>query len=195
MIRNDGSGEFAAVLEAAKRGDNEAVGSLYETYHPLLIRYLRWEQPDVAEDLEGDVWLAVAQSLKRFKGDERHFKAWLFTIARHRVVDHRRRMARSRIVFVEPEVLYGYAGGAGGAGTGDPADELVANMTAQEAVAQLTAGLAHDQAEVIVLRVLGGLSVSEVARIIGKRPGTVRVLTHRALERIARQSPERKGSR
>ena len=55
----------------------------------------------------------------------------------------------------------------------------------------------RDQAEVILLRVVGGLDVGEVAAIVGKRPGTVRVLQHRGLRRlaeeIARDALERRG--
>jgi RNA polymerase sigma-70 factor (ECF subfamily) len=49
----------------------------------------------------------------------------------------------------------------------------------------LLAELPPDQAEVVVLRVVGGLEVAEVARIVGKRPGAVRVLAHRGLRRLA----------
>jgi RNA polymerase sigma-70 factor (ECF subfamily) len=51
----------------------------------------------------------------------------------------------------------------------------------------LVAELPPDQAEVVALRVLGGLEVAEVARIVGKRPGAVRVLAHRGLRRLAKQ--------
>jgi RNA polymerase sigma-70 factor (ECF subfamily) len=51
----------------------------------------------------------------------------------------------------------------------------------------LVAELPADQAEVVALRVLGGLEVAEVARIVGKRPGTVRVLAHRGLRRLAQR--------
>jgi len=48
----------------------------------------------------------------------------------------------------------------------------------------VTATLSADQAEVVLLRVLGGLGVEQVAELVGKRPGTVRVLQHRALRRL-----------
>jgi RNA polymerase sigma-70 factor (ECF subfamily) len=51
----------------------------------------------------------------------------------------------------------------------------------------LTSVLPAEQAEVLMLRVVGGLPVEEVARVVGKRPGTVRVLQHRALRRLASQ--------
>ncbi len=62
----------------------------------------------------------------------------------------------------------------------------MAGLTTEAAIARI-ATLPPDQAEVVLLRILGGLSVREVAAITGKRPGTVRVLQHRALRRLARE--------
>ena len=58
---------------------------------------------------------------------------------------------------------------------------------ATEAALARVATLPPDQAEVILLRVLGGLPVADVARIMAKRPGAVRVIQHRALRRLAEQ--------
>ncbi|MHB8263460.1 MAG: RNA polymerase sigma factor [Acidimicrobiales bacterium] len=175
-------GDFEQALALAREGDNEGVTWLYDAYHPSIYRYLKWEEPREAADIEGDVWLAVAQSLKRFKGDQQQFKAWLFTIARRRVADQRRKRARNRIVYVDPESLYVYGSNH------DTAQESVDALSAQEAIDRLTASIPRDQAEVIVLRVLGGFSVNEVAEVMGKRPGTVRVLQHRALQHMAEES-------
>jgi len=71
-------------------------------------------------------------------------------------------------------------------GIGDVEEEAMAGLTTEAAIARI-ATLPPDQAEVVLLRILGGLSVREVAAITGKRPGTVRVLQHRALRRLARE--------
>ncbi len=68
----------------------------------------------------------------------------------------------------------------------DHPDELVLDRLATETVvARVVATLTHDQAEVVLLRVVGGLQVSQVAAMMGKRPGTVRVLQHRGLRRLS----------
>ena len=67
---------------------------------------------------------------------------------------------------------------------GDPAADAVEGTSTRAALA-LIATLPADQAEAIALRVVAGLEVSRVAEIMGKRPGTVRVLTHRGLRRLA----------
>ena len=69
--------------------------------------------------------------------------------------------------------------------------EAMANLTADAATSRIAAVLPPDQAEVLLLRVLGDLSVKQVAAVVGKRPGAVRALQHRALSRLSRDlSPE-----
>ena len=60
---------------------------------PALLRYLRLIAPE-ADDVAGDTWLQVVGGLRRFRGEEQEFRAWLFTIARHRVADAGRSRAR-----------------------------------------------------------------------------------------------------
>jgi RNA polymerase sigma-70 factor, ECF subfamily len=171
--------EFDAVLAAAQLGADWAVALLYRDLHPRLLRYLRAQAPQVAEDLASDVWMAVARRLASFEGNEDALRAWVFTIARRQVIGHWRQTGRRRTDLVAPDVLVDRAGGD------DPEAIVVADMTAQEAIASLVAELPPDQAQVVLLRVVAGLDVAEVAEIMGKRPGTVRVLQHRALRQLA----------
>ncbi|HEX4176296.1 MAG TPA: sigma-70 family RNA polymerase sigma factor [Acidimicrobiales bacterium] len=173
--------DFDAAIAAAQGGDNEAVAFLYDQIQPVLLRYLRWQEASVAEDIASEVWLAVAEGLQRFDGDEAAFKGWIFTIARRRLADHRRRVGRRNTRVLPtgalPQLL----------AEDDPAELVTSRMSAQEAITELTSVLPAEQAEVLMLRVVGGLPVEEVARVVGKRPGTVRVLQHRALRRLASQ--------
>jgi RNA polymerase sigma-70 factor (ECF subfamily) len=73
----------------------------------------------------------------------------------------------------------------------DPAAIATERLAAQEAVDRLIACLPADQAEVVLLRVVAGLSADEVAGITGRSAGTVRVIQHRALKRLALQFPPR----
>src|SRR4051812_9305264 len=90
----DPGGEFEAVLGAAKDGAEWAVAVLYRGMHPRLLRYLRAREPRVAEDLESEVWVAVATALGRFEGGEAAFRGWVFSIARNRLADYRRTAVR-----------------------------------------------------------------------------------------------------
>jgi RNA polymerase sigma-70 factor (ECF subfamily) len=169
--------QFTSVLAAAKAGGEWALGALYRDLHPALLRYLYSQHPTDAEDLASETWLDIARSLRRFKGDETAFRRWVFTIAHRRLLDHRRATARRRTDPVPAASLEFLE-------APDCADEVMASTSTRQAFAKL-ASLPRDQAEVVVLRVLADLSVEDVARIVGKRPGTVRVLQHRALKRLA----------
>jgi RNA polymerase sigma-70 factor (ECF subfamily) len=171
--------EFGEVLAAAQEGAQWAVAVLWRELHPRLLRFLRGLDPVAAEDVEADTWLAAARDLATFSGDAQQFRAWMFAIARNRLVDWRRRELRRRSIAVTPEVFVDQPA------DDDPASAALDQVRADAAVAQVRALLPRDQAEVILLRVLGGLAVAEVATIVGKRPGTVRVLQHRGLRRLA----------
>ncbi|HEV8653188.1 MAG TPA: RNA polymerase sigma factor [Actinomycetes bacterium] len=169
---------FEAVLTAAVRGDDEAFRELWRDLQPPLLRYLRVRAPDVADDLAAETWLEVIRGLRRFTGDEQGFRAWMFTIARHRAIDWRRRAARQHTELLPSEALLDRAA------PDDPAVAALEAISTRSALAVL-ATLPAEQAEAILLRVVAGLDVAEVAGIMGKRPGTVRVLTHRGLRRLA----------
>jgi RNA polymerase sigma-70 factor (ECF subfamily) len=168
---------FDAVLRAAQRGDEWAVAVLYRDIRPRLARFLEVREPRAAEDLEGEVWLAVAQGLARFSGGEESFRAWVFSIARRRMADFRRTAVR-RATFPAPMEELDRPGAPG------PEAIVLEDLSADAAAEFVIATLPADQAEVVLLRVLGGLGVNEVAEILDKRPGTVRVLQHRALRRL-----------
>ncbi len=172
---------FEEVLNAASAGENWAAAVLFDALQPSLLRYLRWAEPRAADDLAGETWLAVAERIHDFTGDERAFRAWVFSVARRRLADHLRRGARRRTQPVDPYDLNEVPGGE------DPADMVLDALSAQQAIDYLVANLSPGQAEVLVLRVVARLGVEDVAQIVGKRPGTVRVLEHRALRRLGRE--------
>jgi RNA polymerase sigma-70 factor (ECF subfamily) len=171
--------DFADVLAAARTGQEWAVARLYDAIQPSLLGYLGWQEPAVAEDLASETWLAVAERIGGFEGNEGAFRAWIYSIARRRLADHRRRGVRRRTFPVPDDVLVEMAD------QNDPADLVVEAASTEEALARLTGALSPAQAEVVVLRVIGGLSVEETARVVSKRPGTVRMLQHRAIRRLA----------
>ena len=86
--------EFPVVLGAAARGDEDTFGRLWRDLQPRLLRYFMVAAPAAAEDLASETWLGVVRGIDRFEGNEPAFRAWVFTIARHEVLDWRRRAAR-----------------------------------------------------------------------------------------------------
>jgi RNA polymerase sigma-70 factor (ECF subfamily) len=174
--------DFPTLLAAAITGEQRALAEIFRAYQPRLLRYLRAQEPGMADDLAAEVWLAVARGIGKFTGDEAAFRGWLFTIARNRLIEHRRRTARRRTEPLPHDRLDGpVERGLGG----DPAWLVLEQLGVQETVEMLVEGLAPDQAEAVLLRVLGAFDVTEVARIMGRTPGSVRVLCHRALKRLA----------
>ncbi|HEX2273294.1 MAG TPA: sigma-70 family RNA polymerase sigma factor [Acidimicrobiales bacterium] len=170
-------------ISAARRGAAWAITALYREIHPRLLRYLRSREPHVADDVASQVWLEVAGGLGRFEGTEDGFRAWVFTIARRRLIDARRRAGRRPTdPLVDEDV-------AAPSPYDDPEGSAIATLDAQAAVDRIVSALTPDQADVVLLRVLGGLAVGEVADVLGKQPSAVRVLQHRALRRLARHFP------
>ncbi len=173
-------GRFDAVIAGAKAGATWALEAIYLDLQPRLLRYLGAIEPEFSEDLATETWLGLSRALPSFEGDEGSLRALLFTIARRRVLDHRRREARRRTVSTDPADI---------ARLGPVADaehEALDRVGTDWALARI-ATLPSDQAEVLVLRVIADLSVQEVATIVGKRPGAVRALQLRGLRRLARE--------
>lgn len=171
-------GDFAGVLCAARAGDDTALAGLWRDLQPALLRYLRSAEPSAAEDIASDTWLEVTRRLDRFSGTQGDFRGWLFTIARHRLIDARRRDARHRTAPVAwlPDR----------AGNDDPAADVLTDISTRESI-RLVAELPPEQAQAVRLRVLAGLDTERVAQLMGKQPGNVRVLSHRGLRSLARR--------
>ncbi len=159
--------------------------SLYRDLHPALLRHVRRLQPHGAEDLAADVWTEAAAGLSRFDGDAAAFCGWLFTLARRRAIDASRRTARHRTDTVDHVVLDARAG------PDRPDAEIVELLSAGAAMRRVAGMLTEAQAEVVLLRVVAGLPVDQVAAITGRPLGAVRGLQHRGLRRLAESLPRR----
>jgi len=173
------------VLAAAHAGEAWAAEVLFRDLQPRLLRFLRATEPRMADDLAGEVWLAIARGLRSFEGDLSGFRAWVFTIARRRVADHRRiavRRATDATDFDGADALLPL---------GESTEQQVLQqLSAQEAADLVTALLPPDQAEVLLMRVLGDLDVAHVAAVLDRPANWVRVTQHRALRKLAEHFPE-----
>jgi RNA polymerase sigma-70 factor, ECF subfamily len=170
---------FADALASAQSGDEAAFTEIFRDVQPALLRYVQVLAPGAAEDIAGDTWLQVVAGFGAFDGEERAFRAWVFTIARHRAVDWgRSRARRSRIpLSAVSERL-----------TSPDTADVVLERISTRAVLESIASLPRDQAEIVLLRVVAGLDTADVARIVGKSQGAVRVAAHRALRRLAKDA-------
>jgi RNA polymerase sigma-70 factor (ECF subfamily) len=172
--------DFEATLAAARAGDADAISLLYRDLQPRLLRVLRVEVGGAAEDVASQTWLEVVGALARFEGNEAGFRAFVFTVARRRVSDHRRTRRRRPAHPTDPAAFTDAVDPSG-----DVESDVLAGLDADRAVRLLADVLTPDQAEVVLLRVVADLPVDEVARMLGRSPGTIRVQQHRALKRLA----------
>jgi RNA polymerase sigma-70 factor (ECF subfamily) len=173
----DDAPELDAVAVAA-RGDAEAVGRLYDALVGPIYRYVavRVRRREDAEDLTQLVFERIVASLPRYRHRGRPFEAWAFRIARNAIIDHVRRERRHEPLDGQPLATQGDGGPEALSLRGEQLREL------QAALRRLTA----DQQEAIALRFAAGLSAEEAARVMGRRPGTIRGLTFRAIASLRR---------
>jgi RNA polymerase sigma-70 factor (ECF subfamily) len=169
---------FPDLLARARGGDEHAFALIYRDVQPPLLRYLRVQAPGREEDVSSETWIDVARGLARFEGDEPGFRAWVFTIARGKLVDLTRYLARRPTTPLDQDPVAARAN--------PDAEHAYEVVEATAAAIQLVSTLPPDQAEVILLRVVAGLDNAHVASLLGKSPGAVRVLAHRGLRRLAK---------
>jgi RNA polymerase sigma-70 factor (ECF subfamily) len=174
---------FDDVLSAARAGTEWAWTRIYDEMAPKVVGYLRAHGAADPEDLAGEVFLQVVRGLPGFSGAKREFGAWMFTIAHRRLVDDLRRRRR-RPAEPAPTDVVARAAGAGG----DVADDAEARM-ADASVRAAIADLPPDQRSVVLLRIIGDLTIEEIAQAVGKRPGAVKALQRRGLRRLERAYP------
>jgi RNA polymerase sigma-70 factor (ECF subfamily) len=174
------AGEFNSVLATAANGDESAFAQLWREMNPALLRYLRvlTKSQTLAEDVAAETWIDVARKLADFVGGEAAFRRWLFTIARNRAIDAFRAAQRAPVRLVGDDATLDRPDQY------DTAASALDRMLTEQALA-LIATLPREQAEAIMLRVIAGLDVKDVAWLLGKRPGAVRVATHRGLRTLA----------
>jgi len=174
--------DLAAVVAAAVASDKRAVDRLLGLIRPLVVRYCRarvgrQERSFAsADDVAQEVCLAVLTALPTYQDQGRPFLAFVYGIAAHKVADAHRAAARNRAEPVAevpdaPELEAGPEQRA-------MREELSARM------ADLLKVLPAKQREILVLRVMVGMSAEETAIMVGSTPGAVRVSQHRALARL-----------
>jgi RNA polymerase sigma-70 factor (ECF subfamily) len=174
---------FDDVLAAAQAGAAWAFRALWEDLSPAVAGYLRSRGAAEPDDLTSEVFLAVFTQLSSFTGDEAALRAYVFTIARRRLVDEIRRRSRRG-----PEVQW--TEDADHRRTSS-AEDIALDQLGSDGTRELLEGLSVDQRDVLVLRIFGDLTVEQVADVLGKRPGAVKALQRRGLEALRKKVSSR----
>jgi len=168
-------------------GDRDAVARLLEVIRPLVARYCRGRLGPVdrsflsADDVAQEVCLAVLTALPNYRVQGKPFLAFVYGIAAHKVIDAHRSVSRGRSdpVADVPDAVE--------TGAGPEQRALRGELSAQ--LRDLLDTLPEKQREILVLRIVVGLSAEETAEIVEASPGAVRVAQHRALSRLRKTLP------
>lgn len=168
---------FDSVLLAAQSGAAWALERLYQVFSPVVLGYLRIQGAGDPEDLTNEVFLGVFQRIQAFAGDEEKFRSWIFTIAHSRLIDERRRLSRRPLVTQEaPDAP---VDGLGGDTEQDALDRLSSRR-----VQALCESLVPDQRDVLLLRLMAGMTVEAIAESLDKSEGAVKALQRRGLANL-----------
>jgi RNA polymerase sigma-70 factor (ECF subfamily) len=159
-------------LVTAARHDQTAFAELYRRHVDRVYRYLlaRAGETPLAQDLTAQTFLAAFEGLAGYRGRS-EFPVWLLGIAHHKLMDHYRRQKETVSLEVADELAH----------PGAPVEQLVAERLRHAQLARALKQLAPERAEALALRIFGGLSAAEVARVMGKSEAAVKMLVHRAV--------------
>ena len=171
----------AAVAEAVA-GSRDALREVVETIRPIVVRYIRARLGTTervglsADDVAQEVCLAAIQALPRYQDQGRPFLAFVYGIAAHKVADAHRAAARNKSdpTDVVPER---YSPDVG-------PEQMALQADTSARMNKLLAVLPDKQREILILRIVVGLSAEETADAVGSTPGAVRVAQHRALAKL-----------
>lgn len=180
--------EIEKLVTRAQRGDEAGFSELFDHLYPKINRYIYFRvNNEDAEDLIADVFLKVVVSLKKYKKTTKgHFSAWVFRIAHNRVIDFYRKK-KEYLQLTDPE-------------TGElkfdiPSSDLDPHDSAIQyeehlKIRGILDTLSGVNREVLELKFLEEFSNSEIAEIIGKSEGNIRVIQLRALRKLRKHFPE-----
>jgi RNA polymerase sigma-70 factor (ECF subfamily) len=172
--------EQQALLKLASRADSVALGKLYDQYSNRIYSYVyhRVGQAELAEDLTGQTFMRMLEAVGEGQAWHTSFSGWLYRIAHNLVVDHYRRNRRTDFVEVEEATFVSSA-------DDDPL-HLVESRLERERLHSALQQLTEEQAQVITLRFLDELSITEVATIMEKSEGAIKALQYRAVLALRR---------
>lgn len=170
------------VVAAAVKGDRGALSEVLSAIRPVVVRYCRARVGTAersglsADDVAQEVCLAVIAALPRYRDQGRPFLAFVYGIAAHKVADAHRAMGRDRSDPTDevPEVIDR---------TNGPEQQALNSESARR-MQEMLQILPEKQREILILRVVVGLSAEETADAVGSSAGAVRVAQHRALARL-----------
>jgi RNA polymerase sigma-70 factor (ECF subfamily) len=171
---------FDALIESARAGDQAAWAEIWRELSPAVLGYLRGSRAPDPDDVLSECFLQVARDVQRFEGDWEKFRAWVFTIAHHRLIDARRHAARRPVELhaEPPEPAEGVAK--------DAAQQALERI-GDERIQEVLEALSPEQRAVLLLRIVADLSLEQVAAALDKKVGAIKQLQRRGLAAVKRE--------
>ncbi|HUF99255.1 MAG TPA: RNA polymerase sigma factor [Ilumatobacter sp.] len=170
---------FHQVLESARAGDGRAFEQLYESMHRRVYAFAASRGASDPEALVNEVFLKVFTNIQTFVGNKAQFSSWVFKIARNKLIDESRRRKRR---VEESQLNDDHRSAAAWANAETEALAHIEDEWVSEQLDLLTA----EQRDVVVLRVVSGLTIEEIADVLGKRVGAIKAMQRRAFRTLAR---------
>lgn len=171
--------EFERWIRDARAGGSHGFTALYEWLGPEVKRFAVGRAARDADAVTNDAFFGAFSQLVSFEGDARAFRSWVFAIARNRLIDQYRAEQRRPPVADDDKT---------DARSSPSAEELVLAGLGTERVTAMLETLTDAQQEVLVLRMVTGLSLEETAEVVGRPVTAVKRLQARALDRLRREN-------
>jgi len=159
------------LISKSADGDRKAFGKIYDIYLNRIYGYIYYHVRDkmAAEDITQQVFIKVWESLGKYEQRDRKFSSWIYRIAHNHMIDHYRSSQRDNTlknrIAIEAD---------------DPQQEVEDKFT-QEEIMNALSTLTDLQREVIILKFIEGLDNHQIAEILGKTEGSIRITQMRAL--------------
>jgi RNA polymerase sigma-70 factor, ECF subfamily len=166
--------ENLLVSQAVK--DPQAFDDLYRRYVDRIYVYhlARTSSQEEAEDLTSQTFLAALEGISGYRR-QGSFAAWLFSIARRKLVDHYRLPKSVPLELAESSI--------------NNLEDAIDHRLTMQQISQALLTLAPDRMEALLLRVFGQLSAVETGLVLSKSDGAIRNLVYRALQDLRQQFP------
>ena len=161
------------LIKRAQEGDLKIITALYEQYQRSIFRYLYYRVGDqqTAEDLTSEVFLRMLRFISGFRPPSSSFPSWLFQIARNLVADHFRQSSSSNHLELQESLTM----------PSDDVDRAVERKLTGEVLRRALDHLSAEQRDVVILRFLSGMPISEVARALDRSEDSIKGLQRRAV--------------
>lgn len=168
------------ILKKIKNGNNEAFGELYDFYAPRVYRFVRLkvDSQETAQDLTSEAFLKIWQYLQEQRKIRERFQALLYKIARNLVIDFYRSKSIREILIEDNLEEFSEVEDK------ETSDKLVIRQEEMVEVKKALIQVHSNYQDVIVWYYLDELTIPEIAEILEKNEGTVRVLIHRAVKSL-----------